>query len=247
MLLNDPPPSAGDLHFSLLGIPVRVHPMFWVIGLVLGMTGGAEESLWPILVWVIAVFLSVLVHEMGHALVIRALGVQPWITLYGMGGLTNHQGGRFRPATQILVSFAGPAAGFLLAALIIVLVVSTGHDFRIRWGWPYLVVWLIGGFSKPGVEELCNDLLFVNIWWGILNLLPIFPLDGGRITNEVLNITYPRGALRVTLWISLVVATAMAATGLTSHPVQLFRVLLFGSLAYSNFQLLGLAAGGRRW
>ena len=110
VLLNEPSPSQGDLHFSLLNIPVRVHPMFWLMGLILG--SGGSRGLQPVVLWVVAVFVSVLVHEMGHALVIRALGVQPWITLYGMGGLTSHQGGRFRPQTQILVSLAGPAAGF---------------------------------------------------------------------------------------------------------------------------------------
>ncbi len=89
---------------------------------------------------------------------------------------------------------------------------------------------------EPGAVDLCNDLLFVNIWWGMLNLLPILPLDGGRITNEVLNICHPRGALQISLWVSVVVATAMAATGLLSH--DWFRLLLFGSLAYSSFQML---------
>ena len=77
----------------------------------------------------------------------------------------------------------------------------------------------------------------MNIWWGILNLLPILPLDGGRVTNEAFNICYPRGALQISLWLSLVVATAMAATGLITQPKNWFRILLFGSLAYSSLQM----------
>ena len=77
MLLNEPAPSSGDLHFSLLRIPVRVHPMFWVLSLILGVSGSNDRDLRPIIVWVVAVFVSVLVHEMGHALTIRALGAQP--------------------------------------------------------------------------------------------------------------------------------------------------------------------------
>ncbi len=93
--------------------------MFWLMGLILGSTGSSDRSVRPIIVWVVAVFVSVLVHEMGHALAMRALGVQPWITLYGMGGLTSHQGGQFQPLTQILVSLAGPVAGFALAAIVV--------------------------------------------------------------------------------------------------------------------------------
>ena len=88
-----------------------------------------------------AVFLSVLVHEMGHALAIRSLGVQPWITLYGMGGLTSHLGGRFPPMTQILVSLAGPGAGFAFAAIVVALIKASGHAVRLVVGWPYVIVW----------------------------------------------------------------------------------------------------------
>jgi Zn-dependent protease len=246
VLLNEPAPSGGDLHFSLLSIPVRVHPMFWFMGLILGSTGGGDRSLRPLFVWVLAVFVSVLVHEMGHALVIRALGVPPWITLYGMGGLTSHQGGRFLPSTQILVSLAGPVAGFTFAAIVVLLIKASGHEIEFYFGWPYLIEWDVAPFTNQGVEELCRDLLFVNIWWGILNLLPILPLDGGRITNEALNICHPRGALVISLWVSVIVATVMAATGLISQPLDWFRVLLFGSLAYSSFQMLSAYSGGRR-
>ncbi len=246
MALNDPAPTQGDLHFSLLHIPVRVHPMFWVMGLILGASGSDDKSLMPIIIWIVAVFVSVLVHEMGHALAIRALGVQPWITLYGMGGLTSHQGGRFRPPTQILVSLAGPMAGFALAAIVVALTTASGHQARFAFGWPYLIEWRLGGFTNPALLELSYDLLFVNIWWGILNLLPILPLDGGHITNEVLNICHPRGALKISLWVSLVVAAAMAATGLRTQPVQWFRILLFGSLAYSSYQMLVAYSAGRR-
>jgi stage IV sporulation protein FB len=189
---------------------------------------------------------SVLVHEMGHALAIRALGVQPWITLYGMGGLTSHQGGRFPPTTQILVSLAGPVAGFAFAAIVVLLVKASGHEIEFIFGLPNLIRWLFGGFTNRGLLELCNDLLFVNIWWGILNLLPILPLDGGRITNEALNICHPRGALQISLWVSVIVATAMAATGLITQPMDWFRALLFGSLAYSSFQMLSAFSGGGR-
>lgn len=246
MLLNEPPPSPGDLNFSFLNIPVRVHWMFWVMGLLLGGAGGGDRSGRTLVVWVVAVFVSVLVHEMGHALVIRALGVQPWITLYGMGGLTSHQGGRFPPSTQILVSLAGPVAGFTFAAIVVLLIKASGYEIEFYFGWPKLIRWEFGGFTNLGLLELCHDLLFVNIWWGILNLLPILPLDGGHITNETLNICHPRGALEISLWVSVIVATAMAATGLLSQPMQWFRVLLFGSLAYSSFQMLSGNSGGRR-
>jgi stage IV sporulation protein FB len=243
--LSDPEPTPYDVTFSLLNIPVRVHWMFWLMCLILGTSGG-NQSWKPVVLWTLAVFVSVLVHEMGHALYMRALGVQPWITLYGMGGLASHGGRRFPPSTQILVSLAGPVAGFLFAALVVALIKLSGYEIEFQFGWPDLVAWQFGGFTNRGMLELCHDLLSVNIWWGILNLLPILPLDGGRVTNEVLNICHPRGALEITLWVSVIVATAMAATGLVAQPMEWFRVLLFGSLAYSSFQMLSGFSGSRR-
>ncbi len=125
----------------------------------------------------------------------------------------------------------------------VVLVKAGGHAIQFAVGLPYVIVWRFDGFTNPALSDLVHDLLFVNIWWGLLNLLPILPLDGGQITNQVFNITYPHGALRTTLVISLVVATAMAVSGV-SRPPDWFRIVLFGSLAYGSYQMLA-AYGGR--
>ena len=86
-MLREPGPTQGDLHFKLLGMPIRIHPLFWLIAVILGAnSGGATE----VLIWVAAVLVSILIHELGHALVIRAFGFHPWIVLYGIGGLTIH-------------------------------------------------------------------------------------------------------------------------------------------------------------
>jgi stage IV sporulation protein FB len=66
-----PPPTRFDLRFSILGFPVRVHPLFWVIALLLGSGSG---NLFYMLLWVIGVFISILIHELGHALAFRRYG-----------------------------------------------------------------------------------------------------------------------------------------------------------------------------
>jgi Zn-dependent protease len=245
VLLNEPAPTQWDLRFSLLDIPVRVHPMFWLMGLIFG-SGSSGRDLQPIAIWIIAVFVSVLVHEMGHALVMRSLGVQPRITLYGMGGLASHNGGRFPPATQILISFAGPAAGFVLALIVVLAIKVSGHRIEFSFGLPELIDWQFDGFPNRALTRLVLCLLFVNIWWGLLNLLPILPLDGGQIAYQVLNLTNPRDALRTSLVISLVVATGMAVLGVLHQPPDLFRLVLFGSLAYGSYQMLAAYGGNFR-
>lgn len=129
-MLVEPPPSQYDLHFSLFGFPVRVHPMFWLVTLMLGYQSGDAAS---VLTWIVAVFLSILVHELGHALTMRAYGLRPWIVLHGFGGLTGYEpsyDSRSRGSDtlgQILISAAGPAAGFLLVAVLVLGLVLAGH------------------------------------------------------------------------------------------------------------------------
>ncbi|HEX5472325.1 MAG TPA: hypothetical protein VFW73_10580, partial [Lacipirellulaceae bacterium] len=73
MLIGEPPPTQVDLHFRLLGFPVRVHPFFWITTLLLGMGGGPADPV-QTLVWVAVVFVSILFHELGHATLQRTFG-----------------------------------------------------------------------------------------------------------------------------------------------------------------------------
>ena len=124
MLLQEPGRTQGDLNFSLLGIPVRINPWFWVTGILLGVNA-SDRDVSKLLIWVVALFISILWHELGHASVILAFGFRPWITLYGMGGLASYDPSRHRRLggvtanEQMMISFAGPGAGFLLAAMLV--------------------------------------------------------------------------------------------------------------------------------
>ncbi|NOZ40262.1 MAG: hypothetical protein GXP24_08560 [Planctomycetes bacterium] len=89
-MLAEPPPTQADVHFRVLGIPVRVHPFFWIITLIIGMRGDSAPPA-EVLSWIVAVFVSILIHELGHALVQRRFGGQPRIVLHGMGGLEDWQ------------------------------------------------------------------------------------------------------------------------------------------------------------
>jgi stage IV sporulation protein FB len=80
-----PPPTRFDLRFSVAGIPVRVHPLFWLIAILFGSSSGNIVS---ILSWVVAIFVSILIHELGHAFAMRRYGQGSQIILHFAGGLT---------------------------------------------------------------------------------------------------------------------------------------------------------------
>jgi hypothetical protein len=117
------PPTRYDLRFSLAGIPVRVHPLFWLIAVFFGISG--DLIMLPI--WVLVVFVAILVHELGHALAFRRYGQRSQIVLHFAGGLTipepvswgsGYASVGLTANQQIFISLAGPGAGFLLAALV---------------------------------------------------------------------------------------------------------------------------------
>ena len=95
-----------------------------------GLGGPRARRRLEFLIWVAVVFVSILVHELGHAFTQRHFGGHPWITLHALGGLASCDDCDRRPSSQILISLAGPAAGFLLAAVIVMILAATGHFDR---------------------------------------------------------------------------------------------------------------------
>ena len=152
-MFGEPAPTQGDIHFRLLGVPIRIHPFFWLVAVILGAnSGGAIE----VLIWVAAVLVSILIHELGHALVIKAFGFRPWIVLYGMGGLTihdpaeNYNSRANSTLGQISISLAGPLAGFILAAALLGVLYTAGFGHQINYGAPFPLKTFLEGSDKFG-------------------------------------------------------------------------------------------------
>lgn len=255
-MFGEPAPTQGDIHFTFLGFPVRIHPLFWLVAFILGLKA---PSLPLVFVWVVAVFISILVHELGHALVVRYFGMSPRITLYGMGGLTSYTPAYARSMSgfsgyyQIAVSAAGPGAGFLLAAVVVGAVYLSGHSIVYIFKFPYGIIFFPVGIANEILASFVFDLLFISIAWGLLNLLPVYPLDGGSISREVFLKLNPYEGIRWSLMLSFVTAAGIAVlvlaqtvrgaalareTGGTASGGSLYVALLFGYLAYSSYTML---------
>jgi Zn-dependent protease len=197
-----------EIQFSLGPIPVVIEPSFWIIGLLMGFS---PEQPIRTLLWVFIVFFSVLVHELGHALVARRLGASAAIRLYSFGGLTLPDR-RLSRWGEVGMSLAGPFAGFLLGGgfLALTLVQPPSNE---------LSVWFL------------RQLYWVNFGWGIINLFPVPPLDGGHVLMGVLG----SERRRLALLIGGVVGGAVAVlSGVLLS--SLYLPLLFSLLAFRNFQ-----------
>jgi Zn-dependent protease len=206
--------------FRLFGFPVTIQWIFWVVGLMLGagtLTIGGPEGMQLTLTWMVVFFVSILWHELGHAFAFRHYGQRPEIVLYGMGGYARGSAPLTRKQ-DIVVSLAGPAAGFSLGLAVL------------------LLAKYIPGFTGSMVMKFfVIQMLWVNFIWSAVNLLPILPLDGGRVCAAVVAGGRNRSAGLVPK-IGLVTAAIAAAVFLS---MQLFFAgALFAFLAYQNWQML---------
>jgi Zn-dependent protease len=245
LIFQVPPPTRYDLRFNLAGFPVRVHPLFWLIAVLLGYSSG---NIFQILIWVVVVFISILVHELGHALAFRRYGLSSQIILHFAGGLTvpesTYWGSRWAtvalgPNQNIFISLAGPGAGFIFAGLVIAAVALTGGNVistRLL-GFIPIPALAILPFGGELLSIFVTELLWVNIFWGVINLMPVYPLDGGSVTRNVLLQADPVDGVRKSLWIS-VIAGALIAFLAFFFLRSLFMALMFGLLAFQSYQSL---------
>jgi Zn-dependent protease len=226
-----PGPTEFDVRFRLLGVPVRVHPLFWVLATLLGwdLTRGGGKLL---ILWIGCVFLSILVHEFGHALTARMFGADPDVLLYSLGGLCMYQNSRETLWKRFFVLAMGPGAGFLLMAGAIA---WASLQFRAS----PVDVWN-GDFATGSAYTwwAFYFLISINFYWGVLNLLPIMPLDGGQIATVFLTMHNRREGQRRAYIISLVVSGLAALYFLFEKPPRYFNAILFGMLALTSFQVL---------
>ncbi len=212
MLLSAPNRSQYDINFSFMGFPVRITPLFWLIAALLGAGCGTAQLL---VLWIAAVFVGIFVHELGHALAMRYYGFLPEIIFYGAGGLTtvnsySQVNRRFLTGwDNIVISAAGPMAGFDLLAIIAGGLLGIGVN---------PVSYIFGGLDEQQKQTLLATLSYpvrvfiymlmqICLFWGILNLMPVLPLDGGQISREIcLSVNRQEGefnALRISFFTSI--------------------------------------------
>jgi Zn-dependent protease len=199
---------------KVFGIPVKVEPFFFVV---VGVLGYSRPLPFEFLIeWLIVVFISILAHELGHALAIRFFGLSPQILIYGFGGLTSwSENKEMSHAKHIAISLAGPFAGFFFYGLILLSNAALPDLFADRLG-----------------RVALNDLMFVNLWWGIFNLLPVLPLDGGNVAYSIEQWVTKKQSGVITRVISVLVAVGVGWWALSTG--WMWPVLLMAIFTLSN-------------
>lgn len=204
------------IRFSIFGIPVQIQPFFWLTLVIIGgaMDANSPSAILDTALFVIAGFISILVHELGHALTARKFGTYSEITLQAFGGYAAFSGVRLTRPQSFLVTAAGPGIQILLG-------VALFFSFRFLPDLP------------PNADEFLIQLMWISIVWAVLNLLPILPLDGGQMLNAVLG----PARIKITLWVTIITAVVAAYLVFTETNSFLFPIFL-GMFAWQAIQAL---------
>jgi Zn-dependent protease len=232
------PETPYDLRFQIIGIPTRVHPAFFIVSAIMGWShywaGKLGTNVIVVaLLWTACIFVSILVHELGHALMARKFGWPPEIVLYHFGGLASYRPtwGQTR-GKNIAIALAGPGAGFVLYGLVLAIEYYVeAQQVQL----PLMAIYLL------------IQMKWINLIWGCVNLLPVYPLDGGRVAQEVLQGFNPSRGLEWTFKLGILTGVA-TALGMFRYfqpnsIMDAYPVLLFLLLAFTNFQLLQQLSG----
>ncbi len=217
--------------FRLLGIDVKVH---WSFILVLafgaflygvGPAGWLLGGLYGILTFLL-LFVCVTLHEYGHALTARRFGIQTRsILLLPIGGVANLERMPEKPMQEFLIVIAGPIVNFVIAALLVPILFLFGADAAAALGRSSL---LLSNLSQPSLLNLLLYLFLTNVLLGLFNLLPAFPMDGGRLLRSLLAMAMPyTQATRIAVLVGRLMAVAFALFGIFSGGISLLLIAFF--------------------
>ena len=202
--------------FTLLRIPVRVEPFHWLILAFLGAQFfgfNSRGDILNVLLFMVAGFFSILVHEFGHALTGRKFGaIGTQVVMHGMGGVAIFPQARFTRKQNFLVTAAGPGIQILLGLI---------------------AIGILTQLPKPHpAREFFSVIAYISIFWAVLNCIPVFPLDGRQMMSAILG---PQREI-LTHQISIGAAVVFGILGLKLG--FMFLPIFMGFMAYQSWQFI---------
>jgi Zn-dependent protease len=229
------------VRFRLGSIPVEIHLSHVLISGLLAWTFAqpGHGDLWPdtvlrnpsspdyaatqaltILVWAVVISGSVLIHELGHALASLLFGYRPSIHLIGMGGVTQPNAeGQIPWHRDVLLTLAGPVFGLMLG-------LASGAVF--------FLIDRAGG--SEGARYILRGAAIANIFWAVLNMIPVQPLDGGRIATAVLQRVFGRQGFLYAQILALVLGSAVLVFSAVTRSI--FLGIFFGMYMLRSWTLI---------
>jgi Zn-dependent protease/CBS domain-containing protein len=222
---------------KVAGTIVRVHITFllflaWIFAG--SYASGGAATAWDSLAFMVLLFLCVLLHEFGHIFTARAFGVPtPYVTLLPIGGVAQLERIPEEPWEEFLIAIAGPLVNVVIAAALVYLFDAQLHANAAR---------AVDNLNIPLVDRLAA----VNLFLALFNMIPAFPMDGGRVLRALLasRFGYVR-ATEIAASIGQFVAFALGFIGLMTNPILIFIAIFVYLAASSEAHMVALRAASR--
>ena len=193
-------------------IPIIIHPFFWVTAALLGWLNSG--TLFGLFIWMGIIFFSILFHELGHAVTALFFRQKTSIQLVAFGGLTSYDGPKLSFWQQFIIVFNGPLFGFFI---------FLGATFLLHY--PFSPLWM----------TILKMTQVANLFWSVVNLFPVLPLDGGQLLRIALEAAFGIKGYRASLFIGAIFSVLVALA------FFMFQGFLIGALfflfAFQSFDL----------
>ena len=222
---------------KVAGTVVRVHLTFllflaWIFAA--SYSQGGAATAWNSVIFMVLLFLCVLLHEFGHIFTARYFGVPtPYVTLLPIGGVAQLERIPEEPGQEFLIAIAGPLVNVAITILLVVVGGATLH-----------------GYAATALDNtnisMIDRLAAVNLFLALFNMIPAFPMDGGRVLRALLasRMGYVR-ATEVAAAIGQFVAFALGFIGLMYNPILIFIAIFVYLAASSEAHMVALRAVSR--
>ena len=223
---------------SVAGTAIRIHVTFllflaWIFGV--NYISGGSQAAWNGLLFIVLIFLCVLLHEFGHIFTARRFGVRtPDVILLPIGGVARLERIPEKPSEEFLIAIAGPAVNVVIALLLILIGganLSAGH---------------LSSTLEAANVSMVDRLAAVNLFLALFNLIPAFPMDGGRVLRALLAARF--GYVRATEIAAMIgqwVAFVLGFLGLFGNPLLIFIAIFVYLAASSEAHLVATRAMSR--
>lgn len=229
----------GMIRFTLFGVPTHIHASFWVAALLWGfaLTAGEPHPL-GVLFFALATFVCLLAHEMGHAIAAHVMGCrQMGICLSWAGGCScsEAEGAPLTRKVGLIMTLAGPMGGLVITLSIylgaVFITRSAGAAAELCWR-------MLQGQVPMEYAHVCPSLLLllvvymfqISVFWNLINLVPIYPLDGGTVMHELMETGYK--AHSISLVAAMLLSMLFFAAGLWALAVLMI------ALGYYNYRCI---------
>jgi Zn-dependent protease/CBS domain-containing protein len=210
-------PQGSVWSLRLLGVPIRLHFTFVLLLVFLIVTGlSGTQSLAYYAVYVIALFASVLLHELGHAWVGSKYGIRTIeVVMFPIGGVSRMERDA-KPNEELWIAIAGPLVNLVLAAALFALLYYRHAIVGLR------------DLLRPTDTNLIERIAFGNLILALFNFIPAFPMDGGRVLRSILaRFKSENEATRIAAWAGRMLAISMGLYGLLATHFLLVFVAFF--------------------